>query len=68
MTDHGKIWENLVWKDGTPQPEKGFKAIEQLAETVTIGYYLPAGPTWIDDPTNTLGYDMADYWASLNSV
>ena len=64
VTDHGKIWENLVWKDGTPQPEKGFKAIEQLAETVTIGYYLPAGPTWIDDPTNTLGYDMADCWAS----
>ena len=29
-----------------------------------LGYYLPAGPDWIDDPTNTLGYDMADCWAS----
>ena len=64
ITDHGTIWEDLVWKDGVPQPELGFKAIEQLAETKTIGYYLPAGPTWIDDPTETLGYDMADCWAS----
>ena len=64
ITDHGTIWEDLVWKDGVPQPELGFQAIEQLAETKTIGYYLPAGPTWIDDPTVTLGYDMADCWAS----
>ena len=36
----------------------------QLAETHTIGYYLPAGPTWIEDPAETLGWDMADCWAS----
>ena len=35
-----------------------------MAETVTMGYYLPAGPTWIEDPKATLGYDMADCWAS----
>ncbi len=64
ITDHGTIWEDLVWKNGTPQPDLGFKAIEQLAETKTVGYYLPAGPTWIEDPTETLGYDMADCWAS----
>ena len=44
--------------------EVGFPAIEQMAETVTMGYYLPAGPTWIEDPKATLGYDMADCWAS----
>ncbi len=64
VTDHGRIWEDIVWKDGTPQPEFGFKAIEELAETKTMGYYLPSGPVWIEDPTNTLEYDMADCWAS----
>ena len=29
-----------------------------------MGYYLPAGPTWMDDPKAELGYDMADCWAS----
>ncbi|GIS43177.1 MAG: hypothetical protein Ct9H90mP16_02470 [Candidatus Poseidoniales archaeon] len=58
-------WEDLVWKKWCSTTGKlGFKAIEQLAETKTIGYYLPGGPTWIDDPTETLGYDMADCWAS----
>ena len=43
---------------------QGFTAIEELAPTHTIGYYLPSGPYWIEDPTTTLGYDMADCWAS----
>ena len=32
LTDHGKIWEELVWVNGTPQPEIGFPAIKELAE------------------------------------
>jgi hypothetical protein len=63
-TDHSKIWDELVWENGYAEPERGFQAIEQLAETHTIGYYLPAGPTWIEDPAATLGWDMADCWAS----
>jgi hypothetical protein len=63
-TDHSKIWDELVWENGFAEPERGFQAIEQLAETHTIGYYLPAGPTWIEDPAATLGWDMADCWAS----
>lgn len=63
-TDHGKIWDELVWENGFAEPERGFQAIEQLAETHTIGYYLPAGPTWIEDPAATLGWDLADCWAS----
>ncbi len=63
-TDHGKIWDELVWENGFAEPERGFQAIVQLAETHTIGYYLPAGPTWIEDPAATLGWDMADCWAS----
>lgn len=63
-TDHGKIWDELVWENGFAEPERGFQAIEQLAETHTIGYYLPAGPTWIEDPAATLGWDTADCWAS----
>ncbi len=64
MTDHSQIWNDVQWVDGVPAPEIGFPAIEQLAETITMGYYLPAGPTWIEDPKATLGYDMADCWAS----
>jgi len=64
VTDHGRIWEETVWENGFPEPDRGFQAIEELAETHTIGYYLPAGPDWIDDPTVDLGYDMADCWAS----
>ncbi len=63
-TDHSKIWDELVWENGFAEPERGFQAIVQLAETHTIGYYLPAGPTWIEDPAATLGWDMADCWAS----
>jgi hypothetical protein len=63
-TDHGKIWDELVWENGFAEPERGFQAIVQLAETHTIGYYLPAGPTWIEDPAATLGWDLADCWAS----
>ena len=63
-TDHSKIWDELVWENGYAEPERGFQAIEQLAETHTIGYYLPAGPTWIEDPAAALGWDMADCWAS----
>jgi len=63
-TDHSKIWDELVWENGYAEPERGFQAIEQLAETHTIGYYLPAGPTWIEDPAATLGWDTADCWAS----
>ena len=29
-----------------------------------MGYYLPSGPIWMDDPTGFLEYDMADCWAS----
>ena len=47
-----------------PAPEIGFPAIEQLSETITMGYYLPAGPTWMEDPKAELEYDMADCWAS----
>ena len=64
ITDHGHIWDELVWENGYPEPDRGFQAITQLAPSHTLGYYLPAGPDWIDDPTNTLGYDMADCWAS----
>jgi hypothetical protein len=63
-TDHSKIWDELVWENGFAEPERGFQAIVQLAETHTIGYYLPAGPTWIEDPAATLGWDTADCWAS----
>ena len=63
-TDHSKIWDELVWENGFAEPERGFQAIVQLAETHTIGYYLPAGPTWFEDPAATLGWDMADCWAS----
>ena len=64
LTDHGHLWEDVVWKGGTPAPDLGFQGIEQLAETRTIGYHLPSGPEWILDPKETLGYDMADCWAS----
>ena len=64
VTDHSQIWQDVQWVNDVPAPEIGFPAIEQLAETLTMGYYLPAGPTWIDDPKETLGYDMADCWAS----
>ena len=64
VTDHSMIWSETEWVDGVPAPEIGFPAIEGFAETKTMGYYLPAGPTWIDDPKETLGYDMADCWAS----
>ena len=64
VTDHSDIWSDVKWVNDVPAPEIGFPAIEQLAETKTMGYYLPAGPTWIDDPKETLGYDMADCWAS----
>ena len=64
VTDHSDIWSDVKWVNDVPAPEIGFPAIEQLAETKTMGYYLPAGPTWIDDPKEALGYDMADCWAS----
>ncbi len=63
-TDHGHIWEELVWENGVPEPDRGFQAIVELAPTHTIGYYLPAGPEWMDNATESLGYDMADCWAS----
>ena len=64
VTDHSDIWQDLEWVGGTPAPEIGYPAIAKMSETKTLGYYLPSGPTWIDDPTTTLGYDMADCWAS----
>ncbi len=64
LTDHSGIWDSIVWKDGTAAPELGWQGIETLGETETLGYYLPAGPEWIADPTAELGYDMADCWAS----
>ena len=64
VTDHSDIWQDLVWVDGVPAPEIGFPAIAQMSETKTMGYFLPSGPTWMEDPKATLGYDMADCWAS----
>ena len=64
ITDHGKIWEELEWENGFPEPERGFQGIVNLATTHTIGYFLPSGPYWIEDPASTLGYDLADCWAS----
>jgi len=64
VTDHGHIWEDIVWKDGVAKPEEGWQAIEELAETRTVGYFLPSGPDWIEDPAAELDYDMADCWAS----
>jgi hypothetical protein len=29
-----------------------------------LGYFLPSGPSWIEDSKETLAYDMADCWAS----
>ena len=63
-TDHGKIWDEIVWKNGAADPELGFQGIEELAPTHTIGYYLPAGPEWSDNASADMGYDMADCWAS----
>ena len=64
MTDHGRIWEELVWKDGVPNPDEGWQAIEELAPTHTMGYYLPHGPPWMENASEDLEYDMADCWAS----
>ncbi len=64
LTDHGHVWEDIVWKDGVAKPEEGWQAIEELAETRTLGYFLPSGPYWIENATAELEYDMADCWAS----
>ena len=64
VTDHGKIWEEIVWRDGVPNPDEGWQAIEELAPTHTMGYYLPHGPTWMENASEDLEYDMADCWAS----
>ena len=63
-TDHGGIWQDIVWENGVAEPERGYQAIVELGETKTVGYYLPSGPIWIDDPADHLEYDMADCWAS----
>ena len=64
VTDHGGIWADIEWKGGEPAPELGWQGIQTLGETVTEGYFLAAGPTWIEDPKANLEYDMADCWAS----
>ena len=64
VTDHSDIWQDLEWVDGVVAPEIGYPAIAKLAETKTMGYFLPSGPIWMEDPKATLGYDMADCWAS----
>jgi len=64
VTGHGSLWSDIEWKGGVPAPELGFMGIKTLAVTKTVGYYLPAGPTWIEDPAVEMGYDMADCWAS----
>ena len=28
VTDHGRIWEEIVWENGVPEPDRGFQAIE----------------------------------------
>ncbi len=53
-----------MWENGVAEPERGYQAIIELGETKTVGYYLPSGPIWIDDPADHLEYDMADCWAS----
>ena len=63
VTDHSEIWQDIEWVGGVPAPEIGYPAIVQLSETKTMGYFLPSGPTWMEDPKETLGYDMADCWA-----
>ena len=63
VTDHSNIWKDTVWVDGVPAPEVGFPAIKEFAETVP-GLLPTVRPTWIEDPKETLGYDMADCWAS----
>ena len=63
-TDHGHAWDELVWENGHPEPDRGFKAITELAPTHTVGYYLPSGPEWLDNASEVMGYDMADCWAS----
>jgi len=64
VTDHGSIWSDIEWKDGVPAPELGWQGIQTLGETKTLGYFLPSGPSWIEDSKETLAYDMADCWAS----
>ena len=64
LTDHGHTWDELVWENSYPEPDRGFKAIVDLAPTHTVGYYLPSGPEWSDNASEELGYDMADCWAS----
>ncbi|GIT41236.1 MAG: hypothetical protein Ct9H300mP10_02460 [Methanobacteriota archaeon] len=54
----------MVWENSYPEPDRGFKAIVDLAPTHTVGYYLPSGPEWSDNASEELGYDMADCWAS----
>ena len=64
VTDHGHSWDELVWENGYPEPDRGYTAIVELAPTHTIGYYLPSGPEWTDNASESMGYDMADCWAS----
>jgi hypothetical protein len=64
LTDHSDIWQDIVWRDGVVNPDEGWQAIDQLAETKTVGYYLPAGPDWLENASTELEYDMADCWAS----
>jgi hypothetical protein len=64
VTDHGKLWSSIEWKDGVAAPELGWQGIQTLGITEVVGYYLPSGPIWMDDPAEEMGYDMADCWAS----
>ena len=64
VTNHGMIWSQIEWENGYAEPERGWMAIEQMPETETVGYFLPSGPSWMDDPKSELEYDMADCWAS----
>ncbi len=64
VTDHGHLWDELVWENGYPEPDRGYNAIAKLAPTHTVGYYLPSGPEWLDNASEVMGYDMADCWAS----
>jgi len=64
VTDHGRIWDEIVWENGVAEPERGWQAIVSLAPTHTMGYFLPSGPIWIEDAPTVLEYDLADCWAS----
>ena len=58
MVKFGKNW-NGEW---ISEQKEVFRQLKILPPPIQL--VLPSGPYWIDDPAATLGYDLADYWAS----